>query len=176
MDGKKTILVIDDEPSLLMGLAATIRRHGFDVVTASNGTEGIQKAKETLPDLILSDVMMPPPNGFQMRKIMSDDPQLASIPFIFLTARAGVDDRVAGIRDGADDYIIKPFVTEELIARIHAVLRRVQKEQARGREQMAAIAKQDMEKLKSEILRNIHHELRTPLTNIMMNVPQDLTF
>src|SRR5678815_3173720 len=85
----------------------------------------MQKAKEVLPDLILSDVMMPPPNGFELRRLMGQDPHLAPIPFIFLTARSGVEDRVNGIRDGADDYITKPFVTDELFARIEAVLRRV---------------------------------------------------
>ncbi|MGZ9223926.1 MAG: hybrid sensor histidine kinase/response regulator [Anaerolineales bacterium] len=168
MEDKPTILIIDDEPALLMGLAATIRRHGYDVITATNGRDGLQKAKETLPDLILSDVMMPPPNGFELRKMMSLDSDLASIPFIFLTARSNPEDRVSGIREGADDYITKPFLTEELLARIEAVFRRVKTEQARGREQMREIAQQDMNKLRNEILQNFHHELRTPLSNILM--------
>jgi two-component system, sensor histidine kinase and response regulator len=163
-----TILIIDDEPALRLGLAAKIKRQGYQVVTASDGIEGMQKAKEVLPDLILSDVMMPPPNGFELRRLMGQDPHLASIPFIFLTARNGVEDRVNGIRDGADDYITKPFVTEELFARIEAVLRRVQVSQERGREEVRESAERDMEKLKSEILQNFHHELRTPLSNIIM--------
>ena len=168
MDRNSTILIIDDEPALLLGLAAKIRRQGYQVVTASDGSQGMQKARETLPDLILSDVMMPPPNGFELRKLMSEDPRLASIPFIFLTARSGVEDRVTGIRDGADDYITKPFVTEELFARIEAVLRRVRVAQERGREEVRENAQQDMEKLKREILQNFHHEIRTPLSNIVM--------
>lgn len=169
MDGvPSTILIIDDEPALRLGLAAKIKRQGYQVHTACDGREGLQKAKECLPDLILSDVMMPPPNGFELRRLMEQDPQLASIPFIFLTARTGVDDRVNGIRDGADDYITKPFETEELLARLEAVLRRVKREQERGREEMRASARQDMEKLKQEILQNFHHEMRTPLTNIIM--------
>jgi two-component system, sensor histidine kinase and response regulator len=168
MDKTATILIIDDEPALRLGLAAKIKRQGFQVVTASDGIEGMQKAKEVLPDLILSDVMMPPPNGFELRRLMGQDPHLASIPFIFLTARNGVEDRVNGIRDGADDYITKPFVTEELFARIEAVLRRVQVSQERGREEVRESAQRDMEKLKSEILQNFHHELRTPLSNIIM--------
>jgi len=163
-----TILIIDDEPALLLGLAAKIRRHGYTVVTATDGSDGFRKAKESMPDLIISDVMMPPPNGFELRRLLSLEPALASIPFIFLTARSSVEDRVGGLRDGADDYIIKPFETEELFARIEAVFRRVQTEQARGRDEMRAIAEKDMEKLKHEILQNYHHELRTPLTNILM--------
>jgi two-component system sensor histidine kinase/response regulator len=168
MDKNSTILIIDDEPALLMGLAARIKRQGYQVVTASDGSEGLLKARETLPDLILSDVMMPPPNGFELRKLMEQDPRLASIPFIFLTARSGVEDRVSGIRDGADDYITKPFVTEELFARIEAVLRRVNTARERGRAEVRASAQQDMEQLKREILQNFQHEMRTPLSNIIM--------
>jgi two-component system sensor histidine kinase/response regulator len=168
MDKNSTILIIDDEPALLLGLSAKIKRQGYHVVTASNGSEGMQKAKEVLPDLILSDVMMPPPNGFELRRLMGQDPHLAAIPFIFLTARSGVEDRVSGIRDGADDYITKPFVTEELFARIEAVLRRVNVARERGREEMRASAQQDMEQLKREILQNFQHEMRTPLSNIIM--------
>jgi signal transduction histidine kinase len=169
MDQKtSTILIIDDEPALLLGLAAKIKRQGYEVFTAIDGRDGLQKARECLPDLILSDVMMPPPNGFELRKLMGQDPQLASIPFIFLTARTGVDDRVNGIRDGADDYITKPFVTEELLARMEAVLRRVRMAQERGRQEIRNSAREDMERLKQEILQNFHHEMRTPLTNIIM--------
>jgi two-component system sensor histidine kinase/response regulator len=165
---QSTILIIDDEPALRIGLAAMIKRRGYDVVTACDGLDGMQKARDFLPDLIVSDVMMPPPNGLELRKLMARDPLLASIPFIFLTARTGLDDRVNGIRDGADDYITKPFDTEELLARMEAVLRRVQMEQARGRDEIRETVTQDMEKLKSEILQNFHHEMRTPLTNIVM--------
>lgn len=165
---KYKILVIDDEPALLLGLAAKIRRQGYEVVTAVDGTDGMQKAKDHSPDLIVSDVMMPPPNGFELRRQLSQDPRLASIPFIFLTARSSVEDRVSGLREGADDYITKPFETEELLARIEAVLRRVQAAKSLGREEMKAVAQRDMESLKQEILQNFHHELRTPLTNILM--------
>ena len=161
------ILVIDDEPSIRLGVVVAIKRHGYRAVAAEDGTDGLQKARELLPDLIISDVMMPPPDGFELKRILAGDPKLASIPFIFLTARSGTNDRISGIQDGADDYISKPFNTEELLARIDALLRRVQTEQERGREQMKEIARQDMEKLRSEILQNFQHELRTPLMNII---------
>jgi signal transduction histidine kinase len=164
------ILIVDDEPALRLGLAAIIKRRGYEVLTASDGNEGIQKATNELPDLILSDVMMPPPNGFEMRQILSQDARLGSIPFIFLTARSGVEDRVNGIRGGADDYVVKPYLPDELLARIEAVLRRVEVEQARGREQMMETARQDMDKLKQEILQNFQHELRTPLVTTVMSL------
>ena len=169
-ENKFTILVIDDEPAIRLGLATTIRRYGYSVITAVNGDDGFIKARQSLPDLIVSDVMMPDLNGFEMKQQMSEDPILAPIPFIFLTARTGNEDRVAGIRKGADDYVTKPFVTEELMARIEAVLRRVETEQERGREQMKQSVKDEMEKLRREVLQNFSHELRTPLGNVMMSL------
>jgi CheY-like chemotaxis protein len=94
-DNKFTILIVDDEPAIRLGLAATIKRYGYSVVTAVNGDDGFIKARQSMPDLILSDVMMPDLNGFEMKQQMSEDPLLAPIPFIFLTARTGNEDRVA---------------------------------------------------------------------------------
>jgi two-component system sensor histidine kinase/response regulator len=168
MEKGKTILIIDDEPSLLVGLSSMMRRHGYQVISASNGTEGLALAKAMQPDLIISDVMMPPPNGFELRKMINQEAELASIPFIFLTARSEGIDKIFGIRQGADDYITKPFQTEELLARIEAIFRRIEAAQEAGREQMRKDAAQEMDKLRREILQNIHHEFRTPLTNIVM--------
>ena len=170
MEEKNTILVVDDEPTIRLGLAVTLGRNGYKVVLAENGDDGYIKARNTHPDLIISDVMMPAMNGFEMKKLINADPQLVNVPFIFLTARTEDQDRVAGIRDGADDYITKPFITEELLVRIEAVLRRVQREQERGREQAKQSAREEMEKLRKEILQNFSHELRTPMGNIMMSL------
>jgi signal transduction histidine kinase len=170
MENKSTILIVDDEPSIRMGLAATIKRYGYEVITAVDGDDGFLKARQYLPDLIVSDVMMPSLNGFEMKKQMSVDPFLAHIPFIFLTARITNEDRVSGLREGADDYVTKPFVTEELMARIEAVIRRVRTEQERGREQVKQAAQDEMERLRREVLQNFSHELRTPLGNVMMSL------
>jgi len=110
-----------------------------------------------------------------MRRLMSQDPLLVQIPFIFLTARTDPTDRISGIRDGADDYITKPYVPEELLARIEAVLRRVKREQARGREQMQEAARQSIEQLKRQIMLNFQHEMRTPLANIVMPLEMAVT-
>lgn len=168
MNGSHTILIVDDDPSILMGLTLKIKRHGYQVITAKDGNEGIQKVKDCGPDLVLSDVMMPFPDGFEMRRILRQDVQLASIPFIFLTARTDVQDRLRGFREGADDYILKPFNADEVLARIDAVIQRIEAERNRGREQMKEQTQQDLEKLKQEILQNYHHELSTPLTNILL--------
>jgi signal transduction histidine kinase len=168
MNANPTILVVDDDPAILLGLRLKIKRHGYQVVTAQDGNDGLDKVRKHKPDLILSDVMMPFPDGFEMRRLLSQDAQLSSIPFIFLTARTEVQDRLRGFKEGADDYILKPFVTDELLARIDAVIRRVASERARGREQMQEQAQQEMGRLKQEILQNYHHELSTPLTNILL--------
>jgi two-component system sensor histidine kinase/response regulator len=175
MQAERTILIIDDDAALRLGLAATLRRKGYTTLTASDGQNGLEKIKTLNPDLILCDVMMPPPNGFELRKLLSADPACASIPFIFLTARTETEDRISGIDDGADDYITKPFEPLELVARIEAVFRRIEVERARGREQMKTIAAGEMDKFRQEILQNIHHELRTPLTNILLPLETILT-
>lgn len=168
MAGNNTILIVDDDPAILMGLTLKIKRHGYQVITAKDGNEGIQKVRDNKPDLVLSDVMMPFPDGFEMRRILRQDVQLASIPFIFLTARTDVQDRLRGFKEGADDYILKPFDADEVLARINAVIQRVEAERDRGREQMKEQAQNEVEKLKHEILQNYHHELSTPLTNILL--------
>jgi two-component system, sensor histidine kinase and response regulator len=168
MENNHTILIIDDDDALRIGLAATLKRQGFTVLSAGNGQAGLEQARSIRPDLIICDVMMPPPDGFELRRLLGLEPALATIPFIFLTARSGITDRLTGIDNGADDYITKPFDPKELVARVEAVFRRVELEQARGREQMKSIADQEMEKFRHEILQNFHHELRTPLTNIML--------
>lgn len=119
------LLVIDDDKALLVGLAETIKREGsFEVLVADNGSLGIQLANEKQPHLIICDVMMPPPNGWMILKTLSQNPSTAAIPFIFLSARANGYDKVNGLSLGADDYITKPFRIEELMVRIHAILRR----------------------------------------------------
>ena len=168
METKQTILIIDDDTSLRVGLSAILQRRGYQVIAASDGQDGLEKVRAARPDMILCDVMMPPPNGFEVRRILSQDAALATIPFIFITARTGIDDRVSGIDEGADDYITKPFEPKELIARVEAVFRRVEVEQAKGRAQMKVIAENEMETFRHEILQNFHHELRTPLTNILI--------
>ncbi len=168
MQAKRTILIIDDDAALRLGLTVTLQRKGYAILSASNGQDGLEKIKTLSPDLILCDVMMPPPNGFELRKLLSLDPAFSSIPFIFLTARTGTEDRISGINEGADDYMTKPFEPQELVARIEAVFRRIELEQARGREQMKSIAASELDRFKQEILQNFHHELRTPLTNILL--------
>jgi two-component system, OmpR family, response regulator len=121
-DGEARLLVVEDEPTILELLSGSLRFAGFDVVTAASGADALRAAATARPDLILLDVMMPDGDGFEViRQIRSGGPR---IPVIFLTARGTVNDRVAGLTLGGDDYVTKPFSLDEVLARIRAVLRR----------------------------------------------------
>ncbi|MEI7989315.1 MAG: response regulator [Chloroflexota bacterium] len=118
------VLLIDDEERLVFGLKTILEREGCLVYTANSGIQGLRMARQHLPDMILCDVMMPAPNGIQLKKTLMEDRRTAAIPFFFITARSGEEDIVAGLKIGADDYITKPFNIEELLARMQAVMRR----------------------------------------------------
>src|SRR6476620_4895378 len=125
-DGRKRhdarLLVVEDEPTILELLAASLRYAGFEVITASAGTEAVQAAGRHRPDLIVLDVMLPDMDGFDViRRLRGGGTR---IPVVFLTARDAMEDKVRGLTLGGDDYVTKPFSLEEVIARIRAVLRR----------------------------------------------------
>lgn len=116
------ILTVDDEPSLIELLALAMRYEGWEVTTAGTGSDAVRAARETRPDAIVLDMMLPDFDGLEvMRRIRAEQPD---VPVIFLTARDGVADRVAGLTAGGDDYVTKPFSLEELIARLRGLLRR----------------------------------------------------
>jgi two-component system OmpR family response regulator len=116
------ILVVDDEPSLTELLSMALRYEGCDVRTAGAGTAAVRTAREFRPDAVVLDVMLPDIDGFEvLRRLRADDDGL---PVLFLTARDAVEDRVAGISEGGDDYVTKPFSLEEVVARLRGLLRR----------------------------------------------------
>jgi two-component system, OmpR family, response regulator len=120
--GEARLLVVEDEPTILELLSGSLRFAGFTVLTAVSGAEALRVAAAARPDLILLDVMLPDGDGFDViRSIRAGGPR---VPVIFLTARSHVQERVAGLTLGGDDYIAKPFSLEEVLARIRAVLRR----------------------------------------------------
>jgi signal transduction histidine kinase len=139
---------------------------GYEVLTASEGNEGIRLAREHQPDIILCDVMMPVINGFQLKEILSVDAATAEIPFIFLTARTAESDKLAGLKQGADDYITKPFNVEEVIARVAAILRRNELGRRSGLREMES----RLDQVKRNISSNYAHELRTPLAIILSSL------
>jgi two-component system OmpR family response regulator len=120
--GEARLLVVDDEETILELLSGSLRLAGFEVTTAANGTEALRAAAASRPDLVLLDVMMPNGDGFEVvRRMRSSGP---NVPVIFLTARDGVRERIAGLALGGDDYVTKPFSLDEVLERIRAVLRR----------------------------------------------------
>ncbi len=122
-----TIVVVDDEPSIRDLVSASLHFSGFDVTTATNGTEAIDVIMQTNPDLIVLDVMLPDIDGFTVTRRIRQ--QGMEAPILFLTARDDTQDKVMGLTVGGDDYVTKPFSLEEVVARIRAILRRT-KEQA----------------------------------------------
>jgi len=117
------ILVVDDEPSIVDAVATSLRYEGFDVSEAVNGRRALSSAQENPPDLIVLDVMLPDLDGLEVtRRLRADG---VRVPILFLTARDAVEDRVAGLTVGGDDYVTKPFALAEIVARVHAILRRV---------------------------------------------------
>lgn len=116
------ILVVEDEPNMVVGLRDNFEFEGYEVLTARDGVEGLQLALSESPDLVVLDVMMPRMSGLEVCKQLRA--QRASIPIIMLTARGQEVDKVVGLELGADDYVTKPFSIRELLARVKAVLRR----------------------------------------------------
>ncbi|WP_394987692.1 response regulator transcription factor [Scardovia wiggsiae] len=121
-----TIVVVDDEPSIRELVSASLHFSGFDVKTASNGTEAIDVITQTDPDLVVLDVMLPDIDGFTVTRRIRQ--QGVEAPVLFLTARDDTQDKVMGLTVGGDDYVTKPFSLEEVVARIRAILRRTKEQ------------------------------------------------
>ncbi len=120
---ESTILVADDEPINRALIQRRLERAGYRVLTAQNGREAVERAREYLPDLIILDVMMPEMDGLQACRLIKSDEETSTIPVIFLSARDETDVKVSGLSLGANDYISKPFKAEELLARVYVAIR-----------------------------------------------------
>ncbi len=116
------ILVVDDEEHIRRILKFQLEKEAYSVVTAPNGEEALKKLRQESPDLIILDVMMPKIDGFEVCKRIRADFQTSQIPIIMLTAKSDLPDRVKGLKDGANDYLIKPYSNEELLLRVKNVL------------------------------------------------------
>jgi len=118
------LLLVDDEPGLRTAVKAYLEDVGFAVTTANDGEEGWTAAQSQMPDVVITDVMMPRCDGYGLLKRLRADERLGGTPVIFLTAKGMTADRIAGFQAGADDYIPKPFDPDELVARVRNVVRR----------------------------------------------------
>ncbi len=117
-----TVLVVDDETNIVELLSVSLKFQGFEVHTASNGSAALDKAREVRPDAVILDVMMPGMDGFGvLRRLRADG---IDAPALFLTARDSLQDKIAGLTLGGDDYVTKPFSLEEVVARLRVILRR----------------------------------------------------
>ncbi len=153
------ILVIDDDPNVLRIVRAKLRSAGHEVVTAPGGREGVRRMREDVPDLLITDVMMPEMDGFAVVEAIRGDEGLKRTPIIMLTARDDVDEVIEGLERGADDYVVKPFDIQELLARVNALLRMRDL-------QLKAL---EAERLKAllEMAGTAAHEINSPLTVIV---------
>ncbi|MEH2062158.1 MAG: response regulator [Nostoc sp.] len=159
------ILVIEDEPSLREEILDILESEGFDVMGAEDGIQGLNLA-QTIPfDLILCDVMLPEADGYAVLSSLRQHPDTALIPFIFLTAKATRENVRQGMDLGADDYLTKPFRTDELL---NAITSRLTKQAPIVQIHQKVIQLQHSNLLKDEFIGTASQELRGPATNIMM--------
>ena len=115
------VMVVDDSPDILSIVQRGLQRRGYEVVACSDGESALKAFSREIPDLVVLDLLLPDADGIDLCYQLQE---VAEVPVIMLTSRDGVSDRVEGLRAGADDYVVKPFAMEELVARIEAVLRR----------------------------------------------------
>jgi len=116
------VLVVDDDPVIVRLLEVNFEMEGFDVITAVDGADGVEKARAEQPDIVVSDVMMPKLNGLELAAALKGDEATKHIPVVLLSAKAQVGDIRAGLDAGADDYVTKPFEPLDLIDRVNKLL------------------------------------------------------
>ena len=140
MRNAPTILLVEDEPAIAELIMVNLRHNGYRPVWTTDGLSAQKELADHLPDLILLDWMLPSDSGLLLARRWKADPRTKEVPIIMLTAKGDEADRVAGLDVGADDYVVKPFSTRELLARIRAVLRRNAPEVSDERLQMADLS------------------------------------
>ncbi len=148
------ILVVEDSKEMLSNISMLLKMNGYEVFEAENGLHGFETAKKQLPDIIVSDVMMPVADGLKLLQEVRKEPDLITTPFIFLTAKVDRQDVRAGMINGADDYVTKPFKSKELIEAIESQLKKKYAKEKKFQEIYKSISSY------------IPHELRTPLVAI----------
>lgn len=160
------ILVIEDNADMRYFLSEKLSEH-YDVLAAADGEEGIQIAKESLPDLILSDVMMPKKNGYEVCRELKNDPETASLPILLLTAKADLPSKLEGFQSRADDYLIKPFNADELLARV-----RTQIERRNSVKSLEEYLKQAHHRVKEAnlLMMEMAHEIKNPISYAKGNI------
>jgi DNA-binding response OmpR family regulator len=118
----KRILVAEDDPVTARFVGSLLTEHGYDVLVADDGDHALELAAEAAPDLIVSDLVMPYRDGFEVLRTLRSDPRFRAIPIVILSMRDREEDIVRGFEQGADDYVVKPFNARELVARVKKLL------------------------------------------------------
>ena len=119
---RKKILIVDDDPDQREMIRSSLKEAGFEISTATNGVEGLEKARSGSPDLIILDVMMPKMDGFAVCVTLREDDTTASIPILMLTGLCSYISQLTGFESGATDYLVKPFEPEQLVSKVEALL------------------------------------------------------
>ena len=114
------VLIVDDSPTEMYRFKEILKRYGYGIIEAKNGAEGVAKAREEKPDVVLMDVVMPGMNGFQATRQLSKEDSTATIPIVLLTTKGAETDKVWGMRQGATDYIVKPVKEDDLVNRLRS--------------------------------------------------------
>ncbi|MBE2280558.1 MAG: response regulator [Ignavibacteriaceae bacterium] len=153
------ILIIEDDDSIRQSMREILEEEGFNILTAANGREGVVSAKDYIPDLIVCDIMMPELDGYGVLETLQQDSHLATVPFIFLSAKADKSDIRRGMELGADDFLHKPFTIEELLTAIDSRIRKTQNQRI--------LAEKRLDDLRKSIAFSLPHELNTPLLGII---------
>lgn len=153
------VLVIDDEVSIRETIVLVLKKHGYQTFIASNGVEGLEQARKQLPNLIICDLRMELVDGYQVLNAIRNDPSTASIPFILITAEQSKTGMRQGMELGADDFLLKPFSSAELLSAVKA---RLQKHQT-----LVQQAETKLEQLRYQLSTALPHELRTPLNGVL---------
>ncbi len=120
----RSILIVDDDEGLADMVTFHLKQHGYQVTTVADGRSAVETLRHSVPDLLILDVMLPEMNGFEVCRQVRRETTTATLPIIMLTAKRFENDKVTGLDIGADDYLVKPFSSRELLARVHALLRR----------------------------------------------------
>jgi two-component system phosphate regulon response regulator PhoB len=151
---RKTVLVVDDEKDLVDLVSYNLQRSGYQVITASSGTEALDLARSNKPDLLVLDLMLPGMEGTEVARRLKADPSTSQIPIVMLTAKGEETDVVVGLTLGADDYVAKPFSMKILLARLNNVLRRSEQQQVAPESTMLRAGPLSIDTSKHEITVN----------------------
>lgn len=162
-----TVLVVDDIPENVELLEAYLVPEKYNVVTAYNGIEALEKVKETPPDIVLLDIMMPQMDGFEVCYALKNDAKTQFVPVVMVTALKERDDKIKGIEAGADDFLTKPIDKVELLTRIRSLIR---VKNLHDDLERSYVALQDLQNTKERLTQMIIHDLKNPLTGVKANI------